>query len=382
MTTAGASTTPQPDTPQPPRSWSRTLTHLADGREFFYYDATPGADRSAPDRRPLPQTHTTSQLRHDALLGDWVIVAGHRQSRTFQPPPDQCPLDPSTPERSTEIPASDYDVVVFENRFPSLSASSAGEPSVPGVLGTRPGVGRCEVVCFTSDHDASFADLTDERARFVVDVWADRTADLSARDDVRQVFPFENRGAEIGVTLAHPHGQIYAYPFVTPRAERVLASARQHAAEHGGSLFDAVLEAEHAAAERIVARGTAWTAFVPFAAHWPFEVHLYPHRHVADLTELTSDERDELASLYLDVLRRFDRVFGTPIRMPYIAAWHQAPVNGPAEERELFRLHARVFSVRRAADKLKFLAGSESGENAWTHDVGPERAAQMLRDAL
>ena len=352
----------------------KTRIMLSDGRELFYFDAEP-TDRSAPDTRELPTTDTHSLIRLDPVMDEWTVVASHRQSRTYLPPADQCPLDPSTPERPTEIPASSYDVVVFENRFPSLATGSQADQSASPFL-TRPGDGRCEVVCFTSDHHSSFAALTFERVRLVMDVWADRTAALSALPGVELVAPFENRGEEIGVTLHHPHGQIYAYPFLGPHVARQIQVARAHR-DRTGSLLCCEVVADELADVRVVSATDHWVAFVPFAARWPFEVHLYPRRHVADLTELTAAERDDFAVVYPDVLRRFDKLFDTP--MPYISAWNQAPVH---ESRELGHLHLELFSIRRTATKLKYLAGSESAMGVFVNDVLPESAAEMLRHAV
>jgi UDPglucose--hexose-1-phosphate uridylyltransferase len=307
-----------------------------------------------------------------------VVIAAHRQTRTFLPPADQCPLDPSRPGRPTEVPESDYQVVVFENRFPSLATAVERDlpPTAPGAPLTelRPGFGRCEVVVFTSEHDRSFATLSADRARLVVDVWAERTAELSAIEGVEQVYVFENSGEEIGVTLSHPHGQIYAYPFVAPRVEKVLAAVERHRRETGGDLFAEVLSAERAG-PRVVAANEHWTAFVPAAARWPYEVQLFPHRRVPDLPALTSEERDAFVAVYLDVLGRFARRFDTP--MPYIASWNQAPVHTGRED---WWLHLQVFSIRRAPGKLKYLAGSESGMGAWINDAVPERIAARLRE--
>lgn len=358
----------------------RTATTLADGRELIYFDddasANRGVVRELYDRRELPPQQHASELRYDPLLDEWVGVAAHRQDRTHLPPTDECPLCPSAPGRLTEIPSDDYDVVVFENRFPSFAEDTPAPPPLPGgdPFGRRAGTGRCEVVCFTADHASSFADLTPERVRTVVDAWADRTSALSAIGDVEQVFCFENRGREIGVTLAHPHGQIYAYSFVTPRTDRMLAAARRHQERTGGNLFADVLAAERAARVRVVAESAHWTAFVPMAARWPYEVHLYPNRQVPDLPALSDEERDDFAPFYLDVLRRLDGLFDTPL--PYISAWHQAPVR---VGRETAYLHAQLFSVRRGAAKLKYLAGSESGMGVFVNDISPEWAAERLR---
>ncbi|MFS8200632.1 galactose-1-phosphate uridylyltransferase [Streptomyces sp. CWNU-52B] len=347
----------------------KTSTRLADGRELIYYDSRDDTVRDAVDRRPLDRTVTTSEVRHDPLLGDAVAVASHRQGRTYHPPADECPLCPSEGDRLSEIPDSSYDVAVFENRFPSLAGDA----------------GRCEVVCFTSDHDASFARLTEEQVGLVLDAWTDRTAELSHLPSVEQVFCFENRGAEIGVTLGHPHGQIYAYPFTTPRTALMLRSLAAHKEAAGGeNLFDAVLERE-LAGERIVLETEHWVAFVPYAAHWPYEVHLYPRRRVPDLLGLDEGARTEFPKVYLELLRRFDRIFGEgEPPTPYISAWHQAPF-GTLEEfdgvvREDFALHLELFTIRRTSGKLKFLAGSESGMSVFINDVPPEAAAQRLRE--
>jgi UDPglucose--hexose-1-phosphate uridylyltransferase len=342
----------------------KTSIRLADGRELLYYDAGDDAVRDAVDHRPLEEISTTSEIRRDPLLGDSVAIASHRQGRTYHPPADECPLCPSRDGRRSEIPASDYDVVVFENRFPSLAGDS----------------GRCEVVCFTSDHDASFADLTAEQVHLVLEAWTDRTAELAELPSVEQVFCFENRGKEIGVTLGHPHGQIYAYPFVSPRTALMLRSLAAHKEKTGGrNLFDDVLADELADGRRIVLQSDSWVAFVPYAAHWPYEVHLYPKRRVPDLRALDEAERTEFPQIYLELLRRFDRIFGPDEPpTPYIAAWHQAPFS--MAERDEFALHLELFTIRRTSGKLKFLAGSESGMSVFINDVPPEAAAERLRE--
>jgi UDPglucose--hexose-1-phosphate uridylyltransferase len=364
----------------------KTSTRLADGRELFYFDdgsaGEADVDRvSFPDRRRLPAASPSSTMRFDPLLDEWVTIAGHRQSRTHLPPDNECPLCPSRDGHNSEVPAPDYDVVVFENRFPSFASTSVVE-SVDGhaddpLFAVAPGLGRCEVVCFTADHDAAFSSLTPARARTVIEAWVDRTTELSALPAVEQVFCFENRGEEIGVTLSHPHGQIYGYPFVTPRTRRMLDSARAHRQHTGRNLFADMVERELQTGTRVVVRGQHWTAFVPFAAHWPLEVHVYPNRQVPDLPALTDDERSELASVYLEVLRRMERVHADSL--PYISAWHQAPTR---VDRELAYLHLEVFSIRRAPGKLKYLAGSESAMGAFVNDVLPEEAARMLRDVV
>ena len=352
---------------------------LADGRELLLF-ALPGhTPAPVTDRRPLPDyENEQSRLRFDRQTGQWVIIAALRQDRTYKPPPDQCPLCPSPSGQTSEVPAPDYDVVVFENRFPSVSGAGTSAFTLPDIEGdafvAAPGHGRCEIICFCSDHDGSFAGLEHAHARLVVDAWRHRTEDLLASPGIEQVFCFENRGEEIGVTLTHPHGQIYGYPYLPPRAADMLRVARAHRARNGGNLFADVLAHEVADGSRVVARTDQFTAFVPFAARWPVEVHLYPNRFVRSLTELDDAELDGFAQMYLDVLRRFDRMYPTPL--PYISALHQ--YSDTDTQREGY-FHVELMSVRRSATKLKYLAASESAMGAFISDVTPESIARRLR---
>ncbi|TQJ35786.1 galactose-1-phosphate uridylyltransferase [Arthrobacter sp. SLBN-122] len=358
-----------------------TSTRLSDGRELIYFDddstSASRAEHLTTDHRGLPARGEPGEVRFDALTDEWVAVAAHRQARTHLPPADQCPICPTTPANATEIPAADYDVVVFENRFPSLGPALGPVPE-NAVWGTKgPAYGRCEVVSFTPEHTGSFSGLSAERSRTVIEAWSQRTAALSAMTGIKQVFPFENRGADIGVTLHHPHGQIYAYPYVTPRAGTLGAAARKYYDAQDGTdtLTGSLLRAEREDGSRMVLEGTHFSAYVPFAARWPLEIHLVPHRHVPDLAALSGEEKDELAQVYLDLLKRVDALYPTPT--PYISAWHQAPLD------DLLRpagyLHLQLTSPRRAADKLKYLAGSEAAMGAFINDTTPETVAERLR---
>ena len=351
---------------------------MADGRELIYFDdadTTLAPDR-APDSRQLDPRPPTATMRQDPLTGEWVSIAASRQNRIFLPPADQDPLAPATTANPSEVP-DNYDVVVFENRSPSFGPELGESYPLDALSGiglgrTLPSIGRCEVVCFSPETHGSFAGLSPSRARTVIEAWADRTAALSALPGVRQVFPFENRGEAIGVTLHHPHGQIYSYPYITPRTARLLDSIERY----GPGLFNDILEFE-SHSERVLLTGEYWTAFVPFAARWPIEVHMLPNRQVPDFAATTDAERDELATMYLHLLRAIDALYDT--ETPYIAAWHQAPVDVGRDE---VRLMLQLTSPRRAADKLKYLAGSEAAMGAWIGDVTPEEAAASIREAL
>jgi UDPglucose--hexose-1-phosphate uridylyltransferase len=348
---------------------------LADGREILYFDDEPGRSHDAVDARHLDAVTTDTELRWDPMLAGWTVLAGHRQARTYRPPAGLCPLCPTRGEHGTEVPESGFDVVVFENRFPSLTGLGEHPYTGPIVGGPVPGYGRCEVVVPTDVHTEGIADLSPRRVRTLVDAWAQRTDELSARPDIAYVAVFENRGDAVGVTLEHTHQQIYAFPFVPPITAQYVAASDRHRERTGRCLVCDQLGREIDAGDRVVSRGTAWSVVVPFAARWPFEVNVVPHRHVRGLPALDDAERDELAEVWRDVFRRYDALFDQP-RLPTIAAWHQTPA--AIADGHLF---AQAFSVQRDADKLKYLAGSESAYGQWVLDVPPERAAELLRAA-
>lgn len=357
-----------------------TRAKLADGRDLLFFALHGHRPAPVEDRRPLPQRSADqSQLRLDQSTGQWVIIAAQRQDRTYMPPAEQCPLCPGPTGLTSEVPAPDYDVVVFENRFPSLSGDSipAMVPAGDGFV-CAPGRGRSEVVCFSSDHTGSFADLEPAHARLVIEAWRHRTADLMAEPGIEQVFCFENRGEEIGVTLTHPHGQIYGYPYLTPRTAAMLEQAREHRIRHGRNLFADLLAREVADGSRLVVRTEFFTAFVPFAARWPVEVHIYPNRFAHNLVDLDEAELDGFAQIYLDVLGRFDRLY--PARLPYISALHQFNPGRATGAQADGYFHVELMSIRRSATKLKYLAASESAMDAFISDVTPESVAQRLRD--
>ena len=354
----------------------RTDLPMADGRTIRYYD-NGTVDRIAADKRPIEAQPGIGELRFDALVNEWVAVASHRQGRVFLPPKELCPLCPTRDDLLSEIPDSSYQVVVFDNRSPALTA-----PSSDWALTAHPNIftpdiesaGKCEVICYTDHHEGSFGALPLSQIRMVMEAWRDRTHEISQLPYISYVFPFENRGEEVGVTLNHPHGQIYAYSFIPPRATKMMEAAVLHHAQTGRTLMADVIARELKDEVRIVAQNAHWIAYVPYAARYPFEIHVAPKQHFADLAELTEEVADAFPEIAKEVLLRLDGVFGIP--MAYIAAWHQAPVH---EGRELMRVHWQITSVRRAPGKLKYLAGSESAMGAFIMDLEPEQSATQLR---
>jgi UDPglucose--hexose-1-phosphate uridylyltransferase len=314
-----------------------------------------------------------SELRWHPLLGEWVATATHRQDRTFLPPEDYCPLCPTKPGKfPTEVPAETYDMVVFENKFPSLLRN----PPEPAVEGTalepvEPSRGECEVVLYTPDHHATLAGLPLARHEHLVRVWRDRTRELMQRDDVVHVFPFENKGEAIGVTLSHPHGQIYAYPFVPPVLAREIAQSEAHRAATGRCLFCDVRERERDDGRRIVAEEDGWLAFIPFFARYPYETHLVPTRCARTLPDLDEADVRGLARVLKRVLVGFDALFD--LSFPYIMAVHQAP-KGDAP----YHAHVEFYPPMRSKNRLKYLAGSEAGAGMFINDtLAEERAAEL-----
>jgi len=347
----------------------RTELEMFDGRQIFYYDST-DVSRNAVDSRPKEPRPLPGEMRMDPLTGEWIAMASHRQGRAFLPPKEFCPLCPTRTDFGTEIADSNFEVVVFENRSPSFSAPSP-EISAEVVQAS----GRCEVIVFSDHHEGSFGSLDYTHMRTVLAAWIDRTREISKLDYVEQVFVFENRGEEVGVTLNHPHGQIYSYPFLTPRTTKMLAVAREHYEKIGKPLLTSIIEREITDGVRIVSENEHWIAYVPYAARYPFEIHVAPKKFVPDFAGLTDEVADAFPVIAKEVLTRLDGVFNIP--MAYIAAWHQAPVR---QGREVLGLHWQITSIRRAPGKLKYLAGSESAMGAFIMDVKPEASAEQLRN--
>ena len=299
-----------------------------------------------------------SELRFNELRGEQVVYAIHRQDRTFLPDRADCPLDATRPGGpATEIPLPGFEIAVFDNRFPSFEAPH----------------GAAEVVVYTDDHDASLGSLPLERVEALMWVWRHRYAELGAREDVEYVYIFENRGVEVGVTLHHPHGQIYGYPFLPPVAALELAADERL----GGCAPCALLARERSDGRRLLFENEAVSAFVPEAARWPYEAHLTMRAHRPSLTACEPGELKLLAAALLRLVRSYDALFDRPL--PYVMAVHQAPTGAARHDGHL---HVEFYPPLRTAEKLKYLAGSEQGAGTFIGDVLPEEAAEQLREAI
>ncbi len=298
-----------------------------------------------------------SELRFNELRGEQVVYAIHRQDRTFLPQRESCPLCPTGPGGPpTEIPFPAFEIAVFENRFPAFEAPA----------------GAAEVVVYTDDHDASLGSLPAQRAEDLMWVWRHRYLELGARQDVAYVLIFENRGVEVGVTLHHPHGQIYAFPFLPPvPALEITADERL-----GGCALCALMGDELRDGRRIVDQNEAVLSYVPYAARWPYEVHVAMREHRPSLLECEPAELRLLAAALQRLARGYDALFARPF--PYMMVVHQAPTDGAARG----HLHIELYTPLRTASKLKYLAGSEQGAGTFISDTLPEESAAALREAI
>jgi UDPglucose--hexose-1-phosphate uridylyltransferase len=303
-----------------------------------------------------------------------VIYAAHRQERTFMPAASSDPLLPTAdPARPTELPSGDYEVAVFENRFPSLVEEAGVLTSISGAQ-IEPAYGRCEVVAFCQSPDVSLWQLSVGYIALIMDVWADRTRDM-VQAGISYILPFENRGAEMGVTLHHPHSQIYGYGFVPSLVARAVAAQRDYMSETGRNLVGALAAEERALGIRVIATRQHALAFVPPFARYPYETWIIPMRPGADLLTLAPSEKMDVASLLAEVLQRLDRLWDMP--MPYLLTLNQAPFDN--RDHPEWTLRIEIWPVRRSRDKLKFLAGTELAADVFASDVLPEAAAAQLR---
>lgn len=318
-----------------------------------------------------------SELRFNPLLGEWTATATARQDRTFFPPDDYCPLCPTAPGGfPTEIPAPDYDIVAFENKFPSLRTI----PDPPSIQGddfyqVRPAKGVCEVVVYSPRHTATLADEPVEQIYKLILVWTDRFKDLGDLDFVDYVFEFENKGEAVGVTLHHPHGQIYAYPFVPPVVQRELDTCRIYREQTGRCLICGIVAEEKAFKSRVVVENDSFLAAIPFFARYPYETHLYAKRHLQAFTDFTNNEQRDLAEVLKQLLVAFDGLFDRSF--PYIMSIHQRPTDGGVYD--YYHFHIEFYPPMRSATRLKFLAGSEAGAGMFINDTLPEDKAAELR---
>lgn len=342
-----------------------------DGRNLSLYSHSEMRDEIVATNPKNDGPKATPHMRWHPLRREWVIYAAHRQNRTFLPPKGFSPLAVSTDkEFPTEMPAGNYEVAVFENLFPSMNESTLEAPplSVP----TKPAKGICEVVVFTQDPETTLGHLPLDRVLLVFKVWADRTVELAKHEDIQYVMPFENKGVEMGVTLHHPHGQIYAYTFIPPVQERILESMKMHPR---GKLLEEIISEEKKDGRRIIFETDQVIAFIPPCARYSYETWIAPKKSFQHLHQMDPAMMREMAIVLKTLLLKFDGLWEKPF--PYLMTLFQAPVDG--NDYPFAHLHLQITPPYRSKDRLKYLAGTELGAGVFVNDSFPEEKAKELQ---
>lgn len=304
-----------------------------------------------------------AHLRQHPLSGEWISYSGVRQGRTFLPNASDCPLCPMTsPDGLTDVPVDDYEVAIFTNRFAALTPDPGTPPALN--LPTRAGIGVCEVISYSAAHQASLSTIGAGRIGLLIDALAIRLAEIMAQPDICWVLPFENRGREIGVTLDHPHGQLYALSHLPAKVAQAAA---------GFATGDPLAGLADSIPDRLkLAENESGLAFVPPWAKYPFETWVVPHQRVPDIAGLTTSTRSGMAELIDIAARRLDAIFDAP--MPYTFGWQLAPRG----YEDSFHLHCIFQPMKRAPDRMKYLASVEQFTGFYLVDLPPEDAADLL----
>jgi len=311
-----------------------------------------------------------TELRWDPVMREWVATATHRMSRPHLPT-DYCPFCTD----SGRVP-TDYDVYIYPNDFPTFMQ----DPPKPDVVGddlyrVERSFGRCDVVLYHPNHDKSLRELSEKHITKLVELWQKRFVELGSDPRVKYVFIFENHGEEIGVTMPHPHGQIFAYPKVPPRIARELAGSRAYWKRTKKCLHCEMVERERRFKKRMIFSHRGFAAFIPFYARYPYEIHLYPHGHIESIAEFDGEAKSDLAAAIKLVLRTYYAFYG--FEYPYIMVMHQAPTTGRAYP--YYHFHVEFYPPYRTRTKLKYRAGSETGAGWFVNDSSPEERARELK---
>ncbi|MDD5747648.1 MAG: galactose-1-phosphate uridylyltransferase [Actinomycetota bacterium] len=312
-----------------------------------------------------------AELRWNPILKTWTIISSHRQKRPFLEK-DSCPFCPG----SGMVP-DEFDVYAYPNDFPSLMLDPP-EPDIEGddLIPVKEALGHCEVTLYSPKHDITLPELSLAHVNKLVEHWEKRYMEIGSIDGIEYVFIFENRGEAVGVTMIHPHGQIYGYSYIPLKIQFELSNFKEHMEEKGKCLMCHLLEHEHEEEKRIVYESDGFTAFVPPFADYPYQVFVVPERHTGSLSTMSASEKKGLAKAIKCITGGYDDLFGFPF--PYMMCMHQVPTDGG--NYDYYHFHIEFYPPMRAPDKLKFAASSETGAWAWINDTIPEEKAKELRD--
>ena len=317
-----------------------------------------------------------AELRWHPLTKDWVMIASHRQNRP-QMPKDWCPFCPG----SGQVP-DHFEVLKYDNDFPALSQNPPAPDDVAtDFFKTHESYGKCEVILYSPEHTITLPQLSVPHITKLVDLWCERFEAMAGDPKIKYVFIFENRGDVVGVTMPHPHGQIYGYPFVPKKIQLELASAKEFYEDNGECIFCRMKKEEEDFGKRVIFKNEHFTVFLPFFTEYPYGVYIISNAHKQNICEFTQEERVALASTLKQTAGMLDSLFGYPF--PYMMCMHNAPVNyeGEGNPKEIYHFHIEFFPPMRSADKQKFNASSETGVWAHCNPTCPEEKAEELRAA-
>jgi UDPglucose--hexose-1-phosphate uridylyltransferase len=313
-----------------------------------------------------------AELRYNPFKDDWLMVASARQGRP-QMPEDWCPFC----SNSGRVP-DDYDVLKYDNDFPALYM----DPPEPDDVATNffraeKSYGKCEVILYSPDHNATLPRLSVAHVRKLVDLWCERFDELSKYGRSKYIMIFENRGEAVGVTMPHPHGQIYAYPFLPKKVELKFNNASRYLMETGSCLFCDWLKAEQSFGQRVIFEDEHFSVIIPFFAEFAYGTQIISKAHKNYITEFNDAEKTALAKAVRNTVGMYDSLFDMPF--PYMMCMYNAPVN--TENIGGFHFHIGFFPPMRSKEKQQFLASSETGAGAHCNPTAPEEKAAELRAA-
>lgn len=317
-----------------------------------------------------------SELRWDPLLKTWIMVAANRQVRPDMPK-DWCPFCPG----SGKVP-DDYDVYCYNNDFPALSQNpDMPEDQGSGLYKASESYGKCEVILYSPEHNKTLADLSVEHIYKLVNMWTERFKELSKDKKIKYIFEFENKGKEVGVTMPHPHGQIYGYPFVPLRVKTELDNCREYYNENNSCLICNMNKEEKSFRQRVIAENAGFIAYIPYFTDYPYGVFIVSKNHKGSLPEFTEEEKKDLAAILKYIVRGFDNLFNKVF--PYMMCIHQTPVNSQeySDSGKYYHFHIEFYPPLRGENKIKYYASSEMGAWAACNPLSVEETAVKLKAA-
>lgn len=322
-----------------------------------------------------------AELRWNPMIQDWVMIASHRQNRPNMPK-ESCPFCPG---EGKNIP-KDYDVLKYDNDFPALSQNPPDmdymiTPDGGDIYKIAPSYGKCEVILFSPDHNGSLYQLSDNHMYKLIDLWIDRFNDIKSDENIKYIFIFENRGDIVGVTMSHPHGQIYGYSMIPKKIELELDSCRDFYNKNNKCLFCRMNEEETAFNKRIICENDSFIAYIPFFADYVYGTYILPKKHKLTISDLNEQEKRDFGNILKKITGAYDNLFD--YKFPYMMCMHNAPVNINDEKlSEYYHFHVEFYPPMRSIDKQQFQASSETGVWAHCNPSSPEEKACEMRNAL